>query len=503
MNGALVVLDAGTGGAKCALFDPNGGLLAMHREPWSYSVRRRPDLPFGTEVSFDPLLFWDILCRCSRKALKAAGSSAGTLLGVAATSQRQGCVFLAADGTELYAGPNVDSRGFSSGLEIMNRLGPQRLYEITGHSAPFIFPLARYLWFRENDRRTVARLLMINDWITYRLCGTAACEPSNATESMLFDLRQRAWSAEILSTFDIDASVLPPVLQPGERVGSVNACAAAATGLPEGTPVYIGGADTQCALLGIGAIGDGDTAAVLGTTAPVQTVLTRPLFDPTANLWAGCHVVPERWVLESNAGDVGGAYEWLLDILIHDERRHGRADELARLHDSGGAFTYLGPSVFDIGKTNFDRPGGILFPFPSLHQRPQPGQLLRAFLESVAFSIRANVEQIEALTGRSAPQLIVGGGMSRSALLLELVADVSGRIVRCAEQPEATALGCAMLIAAGAGVIPDLATAPAAMARHYEKGPDEKRRQRYESAYRKWRELYDAINQMSIDPENA
>src|SRR5207237_8981352 len=106
------------------------------------------------------------------------------------------------------------------------------------------------------------------------------------------------------------------VRAPGTCVGAWPARAAAGTGIPEGTPVFAGGADTESALLGSGVHETGETGAVLGTTSPVQTVIDRPLIDPRGNLWTSCHVVPERWVLESNAGDTGDAYRWLLELMF-------------------------------------------------------------------------------------------------------------------------------------------------------------------------------------------
>src|SRR5262245_24374658 len=110
---AFVVLDAGTGGAKCAIFDVEGRLRATHREGWAYEVRHHPDVSFIKEFAFDPARFWDILCRCARTALERSGVSPGEVVGIAATSQREGCVFLDAGGQEIYAGPNLDSRGFN------------------------------------------------------------------------------------------------------------------------------------------------------------------------------------------------------------------------------------------------------------------------------------------------------------------------------------------------------------------------------------------------------
>lgn len=495
----LLALDAGTGGAKCAIFDADGHQRAVHREEWTYTVRPHPDVPAIKEYGFDPQQFWAILCRCAREALARTGVAPRDVVGVATTSQREGCVFLGPDGKEVYAGPNLDSRGFMEGLDILTTLGPQRLYEITGHSAPFIFAIARYLWFRKHDTRPVARVLMINDWMTYRLCGAMVAEPSNAAESMFFDLRRRTWSAELLDMYDIPAAILPPLCEPGQRIGAVSAETAAATGLLTGTPVYAGGADTQCSLLGSGAVEPGDTAAILGTTCPVQAVVERPTLDPRANLWAGCHVVPNRWVIEANVGACGDAYHWLLDLMIHEPGdRYTRAEELARPEFDSGTFLFIGPRIFDLTKVRPDMPGGILFRFPSLQLRPGAGELLRGFFESLGFAIRANVAQIEEVTGAPTPHLIAGGGMTRNRLLLQILADITGRDVWRAEEAECTGLGCAILVATGAGLYPDISTAVRAMCRHSEIAPQPARQGYYNGAFAKWRALYDALDQLSV-----
>lgn len=496
---AIVALDAGTGGAKCAVFDLSGRRLAMQGERWSYTVVANRDVSLVKEYSFDPDVFWQTLARCTRAALAEAGVPTKDVIGVATTSQREGCVFLDAHGRELYAGPNLDSRGFLEGLEVLGSIGVQRLYEITGHSAPFIFPLARYLWYRKHGGEPVAHLLMINDWMTYRLSGVASTEPSNATESMLFDFRQRAWSEEILREFDIPAAMLPPVFTSGECVGTVHAAAAAATGLAEGTPVFAGGADTQCALLGVGAVAAGDVAVILGTTTPIQAVVCEPTLDPASNLWAGCHVVPERWVLESNAGSTGDAYLWLLELLVQTPGDpYRRAEELARTQDDCGTFAFIGPRVFNLNQMRPDMPGGLLFRFPTLQLRPSVGDVLRSFLESIAYAVRANVAQVDAVTGMPTTRLIAGGGMSRNDLLMQLTADVTGLPVRRADEPESTPLGCAILVASGAGAYPDAAAAAQAMTRHAEVLPNAERHAAIEGGFVKWRELYDLLGNLSV-----
>jgi len=497
---AFVVLDFGTGAGKCVIFDGDGHLLGSSKEPWAYDLELDAEIPFVKKFSFDAPRFWELLARCVRNALASARIEPGAVAGVATTSQREGCVFLDAAGNEIYAGPNLDARGFREGLELLNTLGSERLYRITGHSAPFIFPLARYLWHRKQSNTAVAHLLMINDWITWRLCGELSAEPSNAVESMLFDLDARAWSHEILSTFAIPESILPPLRRSGERVGSITTAAAQATGLRVGTPVFVGGADTQCSLLGAGVFRPGEVAATLGTTSPVQLVVDRPVFDPAANLWAGCHVVPDRWVLESNAGDTGDAYLWLLDLVsggAAPERRFEIGEELARGGFAPRSMMFVGPTIFNLNKMHLNRPGGWLFPFPSLHVRPQRQTLVRSFLESIGYAIRANLEQLVAVAAAAPAELTLSGGMSRSATLTQAIADITGLRIRVAEEPESACLGCAVLMSAHdhGG---DYEPAAQRMVRHRDILPDPGRHGLYEAPYRKWRQLNDQLDELEV-----
>ncbi len=325
-------------------------------------------MPHLKGFPFDPEGFWTIAYRCMRGALGEGRIDPARVAGVAATSQRQGCVFLDEKGRELYAGPNMDARAIAEGLAIAERFSIERLHELTGHSAPFLFPLARYLWHRKHTGKDAAHLLMISDWHTYRLTGNLVAEPSNAAESMLFDIRSRDWCQVILREFSIPASVLPPLRRSGEVVGAVTPQAAEATGIPPGTPVFAGGADTQCSLLGSEVSSPGAVGAVLGTTTPVQMVLAEPRIDPQHNLWTGCHVLPDLWVLESNAGDTGGAYLWLLDLVAGrtPDRRElfGPGEGLAAGPSPEGVFGFVGPVVFDLARMTPQSQGEFCFRFP-------------------------------------------------------------------------------------------------------------------------------------------
>jgi autoinducer 2 (AI-2) kinase len=499
----LLTLDAGTGSGRCVAFDAAGRPVAAAQERFQYRIRADLDLPFVRGFDLDPHAFWGVLARCAREVMAALPAPA-QVAGVIATSQREGCVLVDHAGEVLYAGPNLDSRAVVEGMEVLERVGAERLHAVTGHSPPYIFAVARYLWFRKHgDEARVGRLLMLNDWITYLLSGEQVAEHSNAGESMLYDVSRREWSSELLDTLGIPGAILPPLCGAGTRVGRVTDAAATATGIPAGTPVFAGGADTESALLGSGVHEHGQTGAVLGTTAPVQMVTERPIIDPHGTLWTSCHVVPDRWVLESNGGDSGGAYRWLLELMFGGS---GPAEHAAAEKAMEGArpaerqlFCNLGPVIFNLQEMSPFRPAALLFRFPLLHiDRPERGEILRSYVESIAFAIRGNCEQVTAASGREIPLLTVSGGMTQSPILIRILANTLGIPLAIASVPESASLGSAMLVAVGTGIHASIPDAVTAMARAGRVEPEPGETAAYDERYRRWRELYDTLKTWSL-----
>ncbi len=241
----------------------------------------------------------------------------------------------------------------------------------------------------------------------------------------------------------------------------------------------------------------------MGTTAPVQMVTAAPVIDPGGRLWTSCHVVPGRWVLESNAGDTGGAYRWLLELIFGATDGDALAAAEAAMAAAGPAerqiFCHLGPVIFSLADMSPFKPAGMLFRFPLLHvDRPARGEVLRAYVESIAYALRGNCEQIAAVAGRPIPLLTLSGGMTQSPTLVQLVADTLAVPVSVAAVPESASLGCAMLAAIGAGMHAGIDDAVPAMTGARRVEPDPRRTAECDDRYRKWRNVYDQLQTWSL-----
>ena len=487
----VLALDAGSGSGRSAVFDFTGSLLASAAENWAPHTPQ--DEPMGAE--FDPQEMWTALCRTARQAMDQASIDPKTVRAISTTSQRDGVVFLDKEGQELHCSTNRDARGLIHAEEIAQEYG-ETIYRVTGRWPLGLDALARLWWFRKNRTEVyeqVAQVLMISDWLIYRLSGETCSEPTNASSSMLFDVVECAWSPALADCLGFSPRIYPSCFRPGDCVGKLTADAADALGLPKGLPVVMGAGDSQAAGLGCGAFEDGDTTIIAGTTMPVQMVLSRPVFDELRRLHLGAYVTPNHWVLESNAGVAGTAYRWFCEAFVGIGMAYyrGLEDEMAAAKP-GEVLTVLGPQIADFRQLSF--PPRSTFEFPSLsglERPPTRGSFGRGILENIAFAARGNIEQLVEVAEKDVSSLNLCGGLARSSLLAQIVADVCQREVHVPTVREASSLGAAICAAVGAGVFSSLASAAKAMVQWepiVEATPANARA--YRGLYRRWTRLY-------------
>ena len=484
----LLGLDLGGGSIRCLLIDADSGESISSNRPWEHA--KPHDAPTGAEL--DLAAAWEAIGRGVREVLARAGAAGSEVAGAAASSMRHASVILDAHGQVLLATSNRDARAIHETLETAAAHG-EALHRDTGHWPNPVQPLGRLLWLQRNAPERWSRAahhLSLSDWAAYRLCGEIASDPTQAAETGLLALRERAWSASWIERMSLPPSLLPELREPGTRLGSLSREAAQHLGLSPGIPVAVGGGDTQCGLLGAGVLSPGGVGIVAGTTAPLQRVLEVPLADPEIRMWTGHHVVPGRWTLESNAGGVGDALAWIASML-YAGRPHPLLEMFAEADRSrpgaGGILSTLGAAVMNARELRLPIGHLTLSVLTSPDAAERRPHVARAVLEGALFSLRANLAQAESLPAPTTPALRIGGGLSRSAVLTRLLADATGRPVEVARVAETTALGAALCAGVAAGVFADLAEAAARLdtvARA--PAPDAERAADYDAVYADW-----------------
>jgi autoinducer 2 (AI-2) kinase len=414
---------------------------------------------------------------------------------VAATGVRFATVVLDRAGRALLAASNRDGRAVGAAMELAAAHGPA-LAARTGHWPTPMALSSRLCWLaaaRPEAAEAARHALALSDWLAWRMTGEIAAEPSQASTTGLFDVAACAWDGALAGSLGLRPELLPALRRPGSLLGALRADAAGALGLRAATPVAVGGADTQCGLLGLGAVDAGDVGIVAGTSVPLQLVMERVAVDGDGRSWTECHVVPDRWLVESNAGALGEALAWTAGLLFAEA-----ADPIARLlAEAGraepgarGVLASFGAPVSDARALAVPIGGFAFTPLVAADDPERRRLLARAALEGTAFAVRANLAQTlhaAGLAPDAAVTVLAGGGLAASPAWRGLLADVLGRTVHGGSTPQSSALGAALLAGVGAGVWPDARDAARDVApRRGDAEPDPARRALYDRLHPVW-----------------
>jgi autoinducer-2 kinase len=497
-NQYLLAIDAGTGSCRAVLFDSSGKQVAMAQREWSHFPL--PAYP-GSQV-FDTHSNWEYICACIRQILATPGVTPDAILGVSSTSMREGIVLFDKEGEEIWACPNVDSRAVEEAAELVDRKLAEKIY-FTGGDWVAITSPPRLLWLQKHEPQIferIAHLTMLSDWILFKLCGEYVTDPSAGSSSGMFDLSRRTWSDEIVNMCGLRSDVLPPVREPGTMIGRVHHQAASQSGLKEGTPVVVGGADTQLGLVGIGQVEPGQFTIVGGTFWQQTIGVDRPLIDPQSRLRTLCHAIPGQWMLEGIGFYCGLVMRWFRDAFcqleLEQAQRLGQDPyvlmEQAALQAPPGSNGVMGifSNFMDAKRWIHASPALLQFdvanPFASGKK-----ECIRAIEESAAYVSYGHMKIIETLTGLTFNEIVFTGGAAKGMLWPQILADVLNCRVKVPVIKESTSLGAALYAGLGVGLYNDLGSVAqriVSFEKTYE--PDPAAHQLYQDLFEQWSHIY-------------
>jgi autoinducer 2 (AI-2) kinase len=480
-----MAVDCGSGGVKCFLVDTRGKIVSQAGVEWDRDV-------WNTEIG------WNAIKKAIRKTITASGIDPSLIIGISTTSMREEFVLLDKRGKEIpyKVTPDIYAHG-----DELNKTHGEKMYRYSGHwPVPGWIAAAKMAWLREKHPDVIEKtrlFLMISDWAGYLLGGVPYTEGSSACETSLFDVKKADWAWDLLEEMRLPAGIFPEVKENAAQVAQITSKAARGTLLKEGTPVVVGGADTQCGLIGCGAVKPGDVVVVGGTTTPVQMVTEKPVFDSAGRTWTNNHAVAGQWILESNAGRTGWVYRWFRDNILCEKPSRKVYETMNALAagsppGSNGVKVYLGPHVFNAGPPYWDgdRLGDVPVP-PAIigSSKFTRGDLARAILEANCYAVRANLEQLIEITGKKVSRVGFCGGNTKAAIWNEIQSAVLGLPILVPVERDATAVGAAICAAVGAGVYKDIPDAVKSMS-HME--PPVKANTdlitQYDKLYSTWRE---------------
>lgn len=492
-------IDIGTGGSRAVVINERGSLVA------SALVDHPPfAVPFTGWAEQEPNDWWKAASAAIRQVLASGGISASDIGGVGLSGQMHGSVLL--DGSDDPVRPALlwcDQRTNAQCDEITEKVGRERLIDLVANPAITGFTLPKLLWVRENEPenwKRVRSIMLPKDYVRLKLTGVRSTDVADASGTLLFNVRGRDWSDEMISLMDLDRSLLPPVSESIEVTGRISAEGSEATGLAVGTPVVAGAGDNAAGAIGMGICLPGCMSVTIGTSGVVFVVTEKPMVDPKGRTHTLCHAIPDRWHMTGVTLSAGFSLKWFrqnfgCNISFED------LDKEASAVSAGSDGVLWLPYLMGERTPHLDANArGAFVGLSGAHGREH---LTRAIMEGVAYSLKDSME-IFASLGISVSETRLGGGGARSPLWRKIQAGVYERPVVTIDVDEGAALGAAILAGVGAGGWDSVDEACTAAVRTNDPtGPDEAELPAYKTGYERYRLLYPALKGTEETPHST
>ena len=497
---AYLGLDIGTTTCKATVMGQDGGVISSAQAEYDLVMPK----PGYIELNGD--VIWQNVQTVIKKAVAA---SAEPVSAIATASF--GEAFVPMDEKGRVLGNSIifsDIRGTDEVGDILKQFSEAEIYGIAGVPINTIYSLNKLLWLKKHDRELYDSAKMFPlycDFIAYRLSGERKLDYSLASRSMMLDYRTHKWSDTIMDAFGIDKAKFSEPVQSGTVVGTVLPSVAAELGLPAGVILVAGGHDQICAALGAGVLNRGDSVDGIGTTECL-TVMLHDLdnldvmrrnnfciepyavageyvtlgFSNTAGAvlkWYRNTIERERWQAASQAG---------ADIyaIMESECPEGPTDLLVQPHFAGSGTPYM-----DSGSV-----GALV----GLKLSTTRGDIYKACIEGNCLEMMLNAELLEQCGTRVSSVTCAGGG-SRSAMQLQIKADIMGLPVKKLKVLESGTIALGMLCAVACGDYKSLKDAAAqfvGIERTFE--PDAKKHEIYMEKYQAYKRMYAGIKQIGL-----
>lgn len=492
-------IDVGTSGTKTLAIREDGKVLASAMADYPLQSPK----PGWSEQ--DPDDWWKASVRTVKQVLSQGSIKPQDVGGIGLSGQMHGSVFL--DKQHKVIRPAIlwnDQRTAAECAEIEKTAGGRKaLIKLVANPALTGFTAPKIVWLRNHERRNFDRttqVLLPKDYVRFRLTGEFATEVSDASGTLLLDVRRRQWCRPLLEKLDLDPGLLPRVYESEEISGRLSETVAREIGLPAGTPVVGGGGDQAAGAVGNGIVKRGVISATMGTSGVVFAHSDEVQIDPEGRVHTFCHAVRGKWHVMGVVLSAAGSLQWYRNELAQDvvaEAKRKKVDPYELLTaeaaeaPAGCEGLYFLPYLTGERTPHADpcaRGAWI-----GLTRRHGRSHLVRSVIEGATYAMRDSLEIID---GLNIPirEIRLSGGGARSAFWKQLQADIYGRKVVVTGAEEGPAFGVALLAAVGTGAYKNVEEACTATIRVVEStAPNAAAKKAYNAAYPLYGQLYRSL----------
>lgn len=433
-------VDLGTSSVKVVAVDARGEIAARASRGY------RLDTPRPGWAEQEPEAWWAASADAAREVATEVGPDEVRAIGL--SGQMHTLVLLDDAGRPTRPAISwADARSEAEVRTFAQRIDRRTQVEALGNPVVTGFTGPSLLWVQAHEPEVYAvstRLALAKDYLRFRMTGVWATDVSDASATLLFDPYQRRWATDVVGALGLEPAMLPPLVGPSEVAGRLHGDAGEALGLPVGVPVVTGASDQAAAACGCGLVDPGSMLVTIGSGGQVFMPLAVPVADPELRVHLFCHAVPERWHLLGAVQNAGLALDWVRRSFGWGwEELYARA---AAAPAGAEGVTFL---PYLTGERTPHMDPRARASWAGLALAHTPDHLARAAVEGVVFTV---AEAVEACFEAGGPveALAVTGGGAELALMRQILADVTGRVIRRADVREASAKGAAVLAGAPA-----------------------------------------------------
>lgn len=432
-------IDLGTSSVKTCLIDQKGKIYSSFSEPYQINTYKE------NWAEQDPEVWW-IATKKTIKGCLAQASNNIEVTGIGLSGQMHGLVMLDNSGEVIR--PAIiwcDQRSQNQIHFLYNTLqrdiGKETLNAI---SPGFLLP--SLMWIKDNEPyhyERIDKVMLPKDYIRYRITNEIGTDTTDGCGTLIFNSSERCWAEGMIRDLDLSMSIFPVCREPYEIAGYVTNRTAKETGLKVDIPVVFGGGDQPMQAVGNGIISAGTVSCTIGTGGQLFTPMNEPKYDKSFRTNTFCHV--ENWYLLGANLSAGLSLKWLMENVINEDDFNTLNHEISKIPPGSEKVIYL-PYLNGDRTPNMDsKAKAIFFGLQLKHNRYH---LARAVMEGVAFSMRESLDVFHTLN-IPINQIIASGGILRSELWLQILADVFQRNIYRNLTKEPACLGAAIMAAIG------------------------------------------------------
>jgi len=493
----FVGIDIGTSGVKALLINEQGNIQA------SSMVEYPIFAPFPLWSEQEPEDWWKASIEALRQLVHEVGKVANQICAIGLTGQMHGSVFVDKQNQVIRRALLWnDQRTTKECDQITGAIGREKLISIAGNQALTGFQAPKILWLCNNEPDAYAKLnkvLLPKDFIRFKLTGEFATDCSDASGTLLLDLKKRDWSSDILEHLEIPVSWLPKVYEGSQITGILLPAIAELIGIPAGIPVIAGGGDNAAAAIGTGIVRQGLVSSSIGTSGVIFAHSDELTFDPQGRLHTFCHAVPGKNHLMAVTLSAGNSFRWLRDLLRdassggNNRIEYTEMTALASKVDPGCEGLVFLPYLSGERTPHLDPfATGAFIGLTSRHSR---AHMFRAVMEGVVFSLMDGLEIMRAMKVPVQQVRAIGGG-GKSELWCQMQADIFGCEVVTLEVEEGPAYGASLLAIAADQDAEGVSRISENCVRiKTARNPNNKDVKRYQEYYAVYRDLYSSLKE--------